>query len=426
MTTNPNNAPYAEDEIDLIELWQTIWSQKIMITLVTTVITIIAGLWAFSLPKTYQAEIVILPPNSAQVEPIRFADLKEFGIQEQTTQSIYQTLLEHLNATETLIQFQQEPAIENYFQSFDLTETKMLKQIKESLTVQLPAESKQKLVFQNLETNIKFQAQQPEITVMALNTLLEIAKSRSEQEVKQNVMSAIAENLRINQQELALENERVNREIEAEIDRLKEQDQLELAQINQQINLLRSKASQEREYRIARLQVDYDIAEALGIELPVNPLEYNRQASTVTKFDFSSKDPSRYWLGTKALGLEIKELKSRQNDDAFIAELAELFKKRESLKYNPKIEILESRKDNLPFSENLRALKTKIKKLNQAEQQVKNTEFGSYRLQNFASIPESPIKPNKKLIVAVALVLGGMLGLFIALIRGAVHKRRAE
>jgi len=31
--------------------------------------------------------------------------------------------------------------------------------------------------------------------------------------------------------------------------------------------------------------------------------------------------------------------------------------------------------------------------------------------------PRQPIKPRKALIVALALVLGGMLGLFIALVR---------
>ena len=39
------------------------------------------------------------------------------------------------------------------------------------------------------------------------------------------------------------------------------------------------------------------------------------------------------------------------------------------------------------------------------------------------SVPVAPIKPNKKLIVALALVLGGMVAVLFVLIRQAVRNR---
>ena len=40
-----------------------------------------------------------------------------------------------------------------------------------------------------------------------------------------------------------------------------------------------------------------------------------------------------------------------------------------------------------------------------------------------ARVPEGPIKPNKRLIVALALVLGGMMAVLFVLIRQAVRNR---
>lgn len=42
-----------------------------------------------------------------------------------------------------------------------------------------------------------------------------------------------------------------------------------------------------------------------------------------------------------------------------------------------------------------------------------------------ARAPGAPIKPKKALILALSVVLGGMLGVFAALIRGAIRKRKA-
>lgn len=49
-----------------------------------------------------------------------------------------------------------------------------------------------------------------------------------------------------------------------------------------------------------------------------------------------------------------------------------------------------------------------------------------YRVEQASALPTQPIKPKKLLIVALSLVLGGMLGVFIALIRLILKKRSAK
>ncbi|HLR30191.1 MAG TPA: GNVR domain-containing protein, partial [Paenalcaligenes sp.] len=46
------------------------------------------------------------------------------------------------------------------------------------------------------------------------------------------------------------------------------------------------------------------------------------------------------------------------------------------------------------------------------------------RIDQIAHTPYRPIKPNKKLIVAVAILLGGMLSVFITLIQAMVTQRQ--
>lgn len=416
------NAQY--DEIDLFELWQTIWSQKILIAFITGIITFSAVIWTIILPKTYETTAIILPPYPSQIEEISLTSLKEFGIDQPKISTTYQHYLERLNQTESLLNVLQVPSIKNYFQHQELSETKRFKVLVDSLSVTLPSESKQKLVFKTLEATLKFKAQDPQIALDVINELLQAAATHTQAGIKQNLTTAIQERINNTQQQFNLENERINREVDAEIKRLQGQDNVKLASINQQINLLREKSNQERQYRIERLKVDAKIAKTLKIEVPVNPQDYNRQAKSITKVDFSSKDPSRYWLGTKILALEIQSLENRQNEDAFIKGLAELFKEKEALKLNVIIENLKARKDNFPFSDHLRQLKTKLDKLEQMLKQVKLAEFSAYRLVKPAYLPEESIKPKKQLIIAVAFILGGMLGLFIALIRGAILKRR--
>lgn len=426
MNTQSISPPtHQEDEIDLFELGQTIWSQKILIASITISITLLALLISMSLPKIYETDTVIAPPNSWQIEAISLSTLKDFGIEKPEISTIYQKYLEQLNQTESLMKILQTPSIKNYFQQHDLSAIKRLEILSNNLKINLPVESKNKFIFEMSETTLKFQAQDPKIALDVINVLLQTATNLTQIETKQNLLSAIHERVSASLQQFNLENERVNREIVAQIKRLQEQDELKMASINQQIDLFRGKSKQERQYRIERLKIDYEIAKTLKIELPVNPQDYNRQASSITKVDFSSKDPSRYWLGTKTLALEIKSLKNRQNDDAFIDDLTDLFKQKEALKLNVTVENLKARKDNFPFSDNLRNLKTKLDKLDVVLKQVKLAKFRAYRMVKPAYLPEDPIKPKKSLIVAVAFVLGGMLGIFVALIVGSIRKRRA-
>lgn len=56
-----------EDEIDLIELFQTIWSQKAKIALVTLVTTLAAGIYAFTAEEVWTSKAVFDQPKLAEI-----------------------------------------------------------------------------------------------------------------------------------------------------------------------------------------------------------------------------------------------------------------------------------------------------------------------------------------------------------------------
>lgn len=422
----PNQAkPEYDDEIDLFELWQTIWSQKWMIAALTFSLTFFAAVASLLMSKTYQTEIHILPPQASQVASITFDNLSKFGISSPTSQSIYKEFLDQLSASETINQLLKQPHYQNHFlHQKQFTESNIVKHFDKNLTITPPQEPKEKLVFKPLTAQVSYQSSDPEMTLNLLLDFIKTADHLTKQAIRDNLLKSLGESYRLIDFQYQIENQRINREIEAEITRLKEADELKRKEIEQKIQLAKEKAKRDRQYRIERLESDLQIAQALGIETPVNPLDYNRQVQNITKVDVSSKDPSRYWLGTKTLEQEIQNLKTRKNDDAFIGELSELYKSLKELENNNKIEVLQSRDNNFPFSDELRKLKTELDTLEEIKRKIQSAEFEVYRVSKEPIKPETAIKPKKKLIVAVAFVLSGMLGIFIALIRGAIQKRR--
>lgn len=63
-------APFQDDEIDLFELWNNLWEQKILVIAVTVLITVLGGLVAFTMTPVYQSTAYFLPPQKQDVQVI--------------------------------------------------------------------------------------------------------------------------------------------------------------------------------------------------------------------------------------------------------------------------------------------------------------------------------------------------------------------
>jgi chain length determinant protein (polysaccharide antigen chain regulator) len=156
--------------------------------------------------------------------------------------------------------------------------------------------------------------------------------------------------------------------------------------IEQRIVSLRETAQRLREDRIQQLREALKIAEAIGLTTPT----INSSAAVDITVDTGSK--MDYQRGSKALAAEVNALESRASDDAFISDLRML-----QMRYN--------------F----------YRKLN-----IDPERISVYRQDGVVEVPESPIKPRKSLILLLGIIVGGLLGGFVALIRIVVIRNEQQ
>ena len=154
--------------------------------------------------------------------------------------------------------------------------------------------------------------------------------------------------------------------------------------LEQRIDALRDMARQRRADRIEMLEEALKIAQGAGLDSP----RVTTWQNFATNGDAVAKDGTPLYMhGSKALQAELEMLHARTSDDPFIPQLRELQEKVEFLKsidVNPR-------------------------------------DTAVFRLDSSALVPEKPIKPKKTLIMAIGLMLGGMLGVFIALVRSMLR-----
>jgi chain length determinant protein (polysaccharide antigen chain regulator) len=159
--------------------------------------------------------------------------------------------------------------------------------------------------------------------------------------------------------------------------------------IQKRIDVLRSSALAEREDQMIRLREALVIAEAAGIQTPIpTQATINITMKTDAKA-IQSQETQLYMRGAKAIRAELQMLGQRKNEDPFIAELY--------------------------------ALQMQISFLKGID--VKPDNVAVFTLDQVAEAPELPVNLRKSFILAIGIGVGGVLGVFVALIRGLVRRR---
>jgi len=160
--------------------------------------------------------------------------------------------------------------------------------------------------------------------------------------------------------------------------------------VEQAIASKRAMAAQRRSDEIARLSEALLIAQALNITTAGS-------SSLLRNVDFSQSQGSSpialFSQGSNTLQAQLSALKSRKTDDPYIKGIREL-------------------------QEQLLMLNNKLLAF--------NDDFKVVRIDQQAYRPDSPIKPKKRLIVALGGVLGLMLGIFSAFFFNFLENNRKE
>lgn len=213
---------------------------------------------------------------------------------------------------------------------------------------------------------------------------------------------------------------------ESEIAKLTEKDVLKKAQLTDELEALRESLKARRQNRIMQLDEAIAIAQSLGIKKPATRSsladEQRRATGNVVRTEVNSEATPLYFMGTDALTAERDSLMARENDDFTSGRIVEINTELKLLEHNRQIEVLKTRENEDLFLAELEENRKEVTRLKNLKVDMDNLKI--VRIDQLAIEPSSPIKPNKKLIVAVGIVLGGMLGVFAALIRSMIRKRK--
>lgn len=350
------------DDIDLRELLRSLWAQKLLIIVCTVVVTCIAAAYAFLATPIYETTAQTLPPTASNLASYNVASQLTGEAVGGITQSGLNRspagigTLSPTTAYKTFLKYLESDTVrQSFFEQYYLPAHKA------------PEGKKQ---IQKLQTKLS-----KEMTVTTPRKSNEFVAKVTLEGPDPETIAAWA-NAYV---ELAM-----NASRQELLDDLSAEVRIRKKGVSDQIATLRQVARTTQNDRIIRLRGALAVAESIGLETPpANMSLISVGGFAAADADTLTNGNMLYLRGSKALRSELEQLEKRDNNDAYIPELPNLLKTQallESIDLNPE-------------------------------------ELSAATIDRMAPVPEDPIKPKKLLILVIGLILGGMLGVFWALMR---------
>lgn len=347
---------YQDDEIDLFELIETLWKEKVLIILFTVVTALGGAGYAFMATPTYEAEVRLLPPSSKDVAELNKlsgapyvanANANANANASFSPSTVFERFVQNLESSSLRKEFLMKSEVSSFYNPDGQSISRVWKGFSESLVVSKPGKNSN-------ATTLKVTLSDPELAADFANAFVESAINIT----KADLISDF-------QEELTQSKQKLSGTLESRKATYVDQIQVELTKLKE-----------------AKL-----VAFKIGIDTPIlddRRLENNANLMV---------DEMRrlYRLGTVAITAEIEAMQARIKDDSLIPGLVGM---QQQLAY-------------------LDSISLDTDKIRPAIVDLEAVE------------PLSPIKPKKSLIVALAVVLGGMVGVMFVLIRSAVRNRKA-
>jgi len=346
-------APQQSDEIDLFELAQNLWREKLLIIAVTVLFTAAALAYAVTATPTYETSVNLLPPSLSDVAGFNIGRVvartqdeeNDPGLAPYQVADVYAVFTRNLTAQASKRWFFNDVYLPSLPEEKRRgSRSSLYAKVNEQLSVKASDKARPDLF------TLTVQDASPEKTTAWANAYINHVAELSLDEMIENATR---------------ESEVMGRNIKT------------------QIESLRDTGEGRRKDRIERLVEALGIAESIGLEnTPVISGQHDQQLSAIMDGSLM------YMRGSKALTAEIHTLTNRKSDD--------------------------------PFIDGLRSLQEKLKVFESMKPE--REQVAVFRQDGQAVTPDRPLKPKKSLIVALGLVLGGMAGVFIALVRVMLKK----
>lgn len=215
-------------------------------------------------------------------------------------------------------------------------------------------------------------------------------------------------------------NENLNGYIDATAERVWEElknrfaraNQAQIAALNTRVDVGEDKLIAEREHRLFALNNAIDTAHALGIESPTTPQEFGQlnPSKEVIYASLSGNGLPLYFMGYQTLEAERETLEDKLNDGLSNGTIRNI---REELEQRHQIAGMLNDDSFYPLEEGVSE---------HPDERVVSVIERAY--------PQNdPVKPRTTLVLALAVILGGMLGVFLVFMKtglGAVLRQRRQ
>lgn len=412
----------SSDEIDLAALVRSLWQQKLLIVLVTAAVTLAAVAYAFLTTAEYQVQSILRPAVIKDLDALNRTGVYELT-PEQAMQRVgaslesYDSRLAFFRSNQKLFEALSLPSrsLEQTFAGFNAKAFKMLQ----------PDPKKT----DNLSAYVGIQLTYPEGVdgVALVNGLVEHAFQLERERIAAD-LAVVIQN-RLNQLELQISAARASYEAtkESQIASLLEADSLKRAELQDELKALRQQLKTRRDNRITQLDEAIRIAKSLGITKPTTPSALGEGERTgqgsVIRTEVNNQQIPLYFMGSDALEAERNALLQRRSDDFTEPRVAQIAKELQLLANNRQVEVLNKRENEDLFLKKLAVWREEGARLRNLNFDVSGLKLAN--LDQLATQPINPVKPKKLLILALGVVLGGMLGLFIALVRNMLRSNTA-
>jgi chain length determinant protein (polysaccharide antigen chain regulator) len=375
-----NNSPQVNDydEIDLFELVENLWDQKVLIALFALVSVSLGYCYTLVAPEKWTAEMHISEASPLQIDPLNPPELSVFKQQvsledqlkdktqsdskmlsvkalnevapEITPADLMKFLTSEIRSVRTLLQFDAQRSESIFKNSAELTEEERIEAANGFLENMLKITPPSKTT---TNTAIALTLDSPASASSVLSDYVQFADEKIVKKREENLKLAITRAIQTNEFEIE-----------------------------------RSKRSYVRrlEEDLALLEEALRIAQSAGIKDNQSGLFVDRNDNRLTEAS------GLYLRGERLLRAEMRALKARISSSALIPEVRNLQAENELLKGI--------------------VIDTKT--------------ASSFLLEKPATPPTGRDSPKTKLVLALALVLGGMLGVLTALIRTAIRNRKTK
>ncbi|WP_287028563.1 Wzz/FepE/Etk N-terminal domain-containing protein [Pseudomonas sp. UBA6310] len=407
------------DEIDLVELFRALWRQKHLIVGVTLIVTLMAAGYAFLATPYYQTRTYLRPIPQSSLD-----QLNETGIYKLTPEEAINRMAAGLSSYDNRRDFflNNQELFQRIAKNGDSPERTFAEFSEQAFEMLFPDPKRtdNRSAFVGLRLTYPKGMDGASVVNGFVAYVLELER----REIAEDIESLIKNRLASLDMKMEAQRANYNASKEAKIAALREESALRRAQLQDELTALREELKTRRTNRIQQLSEAISIAQSLGIRTPTSPLAMtaSRGGTQVIRTEVTNQETPLYFLGTEALTAERDALANRKSDDFIEPRIAEIQSELAMLENNREVEILEGREGEDRYLTNLAELREEAARLKGIKLDTERLRL--VRVDQLALAPSEPIKPKRAMILALGLVLGGMLGVFVALVRSLMARSR--